>query len=305
MVPADARSPVAASSGLALLAPSADAADPAFIVPAPLRPPRIEDARRGWPRAPACAGLRRALNGAPLRACLRSPIRARSRRSQHGPVARNACACARGWPLRRARSVSAAGEPLPAALWAERLTCCTGGKYTRSGSRRWGAITQPRIGSRTSVRIRSPRGGYAAVLYCCTQLSSRSNYASELWSYGDSNPRPLACHQHAGHPPKSIAAGHRPRTCEPVLCDPARLRYFPAVLSDRSTPEIIRWRSLSSLLASLGVGMLPCSRYESIPGITSRLPSAAEHGQPAANRTVLVCRVPAIARVTEVSELRL
>jgi hypothetical protein len=78
MVPADARSPVAASSGLALLAPSAGAGDPAFIVPAPLRPPRIEDARRGWPRAPACAGLRRARNGAPLRGCLRSPIRARS-----------------------------------------------------------------------------------------------------------------------------------------------------------------------------------------------------------------------------------
>ena len=46
----------------------------------------------------------------------------------------------------------------------------------------------------------------AAVLCCCTSPWNcglgLSNYASDLgWSYGDSNPRPLACHESLTHPP--------------------------------------------------------------------------------------------------------
>jgi hypothetical protein len=72
---------------------------------------------------------------------------------------------------------------------------------------------------------------------CCTFAAVQrrkspakiSIYRSYLWSYGDSNPGPLACHQQAGHPPASIAAGHRPTTSAPVPRNPGRLRYFPAV----------------------------------------------------------------------------
>jgi hypothetical protein len=57
-----------------------------------------------------------------------------------------------------------------------------------------------------------------------------SNFASELgWSYGDSNPRPLACHPAAAHPPAFIPAGHRPRTCPMVCLRPSRLLYSAAV----------------------------------------------------------------------------
>jgi hypothetical protein len=49
------------------------------------------------------------------------------------------------------------------------------------------------------------------------------------WSYGDSNPGPLACHPQAARPPVSVLAGHRPRACAPVRSGPHRLRYFLAV----------------------------------------------------------------------------
>src|ERR1022692_2403682 len=49
------------------------------------------------------------------------------------------------------------------------------------------------------------------------------------WSYGDSNPRPLACHSVATRPPECICAGHPPRTCMRVRTDPGPLRYFAAV----------------------------------------------------------------------------
>ena len=58
-----------------------------------------------------------------------------------------------------------------------------------------------------------------------------SNYVSDQWSYGDLNPRPLACHQQAAHPQQCVRAGQRLRTSVPVLPDPGRLRYFSAVLS--------------------------------------------------------------------------
>jgi hypothetical protein len=56
------------------------------------------------------------------------------------------------------------------------------------------------------------------------------NYIPELWSYGDSNSGPLACHQQAMRPQPYIRAGQRLRTSAPVLPDPGRLRYFSAVL---------------------------------------------------------------------------
>ena len=79
----------------------------------------------------------------------------------------------------------------------------------------------------------------AAVLCCCTSPWNRglglSNYASDLgWSYGDSNPRPLACHTAATRPPASIAAGHRPRGSARVPRNPGRLLYFRAVPSRAS-----------------------------------------------------------------------
>jgi hypothetical protein len=61
-----------------------------------------------------------------------------------------------------------------------------------------------------------------------------SDYVSELqWSYGDSNPRPLACHPAATRPPACIGAGHRPRTSARVHRNPGLLRYFPAVSGAR------------------------------------------------------------------------
>ncbi len=54
------------------------------------------------------------------------------------------------------------------------------------------------------------------------------------WSYGYSNPGPLACHHQAAHPPESIPAGHRPCTYPTVHRNPDTLRYFAAVLTGRS-----------------------------------------------------------------------
>src|ERR1019366_8191672 len=38
------------------------------------------------------------------------------------------------------------------------------------------------------------------------------------WSYGDSNPRPLACHPVATRPPECVAAGHRPESAPRSAC---------------------------------------------------------------------------------------
>jgi hypothetical protein len=73
------------------------------------------------------------------------------------------------------------------------------------------------------------RAGRVAVLCCCTRRTKSSNFASYLWSYGDSNPGPLACHQQAARPLQYVCAGHRPRKCAPVPSGPHRLRYFLAV----------------------------------------------------------------------------
>jgi hypothetical protein len=78
-----------------------------------------------------------------------------------------------------------------------------------------------------------------------------SIYRPGLWSYGDSNPRPLACHQHAGHPPEYIRAGHRPLTCRAGHQCPDTLLYFPAVLTSPCPPFLlISGRSAATLCAT-------------------------------------------------------
>jgi hypothetical protein len=97
----------------------------------------------------------------------------------------------------------------------------------------------PAGGASPARRPDSNRSTVRLLLYFAAVLGLNpglffSNCVSELWSYGDSNPRPLACHQQATHPPPSIAAGHRPATCTPVRPGPGRLRYFRAVLPRRA-----------------------------------------------------------------------
>jgi hypothetical protein len=67
-------------------------------------------------------------------------------------------------------------------------------------------------------------------------LPGFSNFASDQWSYGDSNPRPLACHPAATRPQKSISAGHRPCKYPAVHRNPDTLRYFAAVRPDAPSP---------------------------------------------------------------------
>jgi hypothetical protein len=93
---------------------------------------------------------------------------------------------------------------------------------------------------------------------------------SDLWSYGDSNPRPLACHQQAGHPPQSICAAHRPRTCMRVRPDPGRLRYFPAVLISPAR----------MLTAPQPAGRRPAKATETLPRRLSATRHAAGTEQP-------------------------
>jgi hypothetical protein len=80
-------------------------------------------------------------------------------------------------------------------------------------------------GTRTAGR--APDGRSEAVvtwLVTCHRTGTQKQ-----WSYGDSNPRPLACHHQAAHPPASITAGHRPDPCPLIHLRPRRLLYFRAV----------------------------------------------------------------------------
>jgi hypothetical protein len=63
-----------------------------------------------------------------------------------------------------------------------------------------------------------------------------SNCFSDLWSYGDSNPRPLACHSVAPRPQQYICAGHSPGASARVHRDLRLLRYFSAVRIQASPP---------------------------------------------------------------------
>ena len=118
-------------------------------------------------------------------------------------------------------------------------------------------------------------GPPTAVLCCCTRLNPGlifSNRTFDLWSYGDSNSRPLACHQQATHPPQYIAAGHRPAACTPVRPGPGRLRYFRAVLPCRSAG--VHGRCGTSRRAHRG-SRLPTPRTISGPMTdTATLPAA-------------------------------
>src|ERR1017187_9113117 len=84
-------------------------------------------------------------------------------------------------------------------------------------------------------------GDYRCGTFLLYSLPGFSNYSSDQWSYGDSNPRPLACHPAATRPPECVAAGHRPGECTQVRLRPGRLRYFPAVpFSPPADPKLPR-----------------------------------------------------------------
>jgi hypothetical protein len=73
-------------------------------------------------------------------------------------------------------------------------------------------------------------GGYpVAILSCCTRCAIRS-IISDLWSYGDSNPRPLACHR------KSPGFTGLRRAHRSQRQRPSRLRPRPAAVKKRGRP---------------------------------------------------------------------
>ena len=104
------------------------------------------------------------------------------------------------------------------------------------------------------------------------RLSIR-NMCVTLWSYGDSNPRPLACHPAATRPPACIGAGHRPRTSARVHRNPGLLRYFPAVRPDAPPPEMST-RTPTTNTADRSAESCSGQRPE-IPAVTLRLYSSA------------------------------
>jgi hypothetical protein len=106
------------------------------------------------------------------------------------------------------------------------LACCATGQ---AASREGGPV-RPLTCGVVFGRIEEARPGMLSPS-ASTRTPPVRIYAIELeeWSYGDSNPRPLACHQQAAHPQKSIRAGHRPQPCTGVRDRPTRLRYFRAV----------------------------------------------------------------------------
>jgi hypothetical protein len=203
-----------------------------------------------------CAA-RRAVRSLTRRARIGAPLRARR------PTARQPQTTqARARVTQRLSPRPPSRRRPPGAPSAKWLTCCTCGnrtpeqvnlahasrrstrgppdqtprgesRFSRSAARRSrGARSSGRRPAsrpdRTRTNVRLPPAG-PAVLCRCTTRSTRSNQVPEMWSYGDSNPRPLACHHRAGHPPGSVPAGHRPGACTAARAGPGRLRYFPAV----------------------------------------------------------------------------
>ena len=76
-----------------------------------------------------------------------------------------------------------------------------------------------------------------------------------VWSYGDSNPRPLPCHTAATRPQQYICAGHRLRTSARVPRNPGRLLYFRAVrapLEPRAEDPGLSTYEISARLAAEG-----------------------------------------------------
>ena len=94
-----------------------------------------------------------------------------------------------------------------------------------------------------------------------------------MWSYGDSNPGPLACHQQAARPPQYFCAGHRPRKYAPVPSSPHRLRYFPAVPA--SLPgQAPNERLTSQNLQELYRGALQGDQHPTAPDECRKAPAA-------------------------------
>ena len=98
---------------------------------------------------------------------------------------------------------------------ADTPTCATGGRARFCLVRQTLRLSRARAatGQETPSSARTPEPNWratvvaaaAAVLCCCTRPWNHglgaSNYASDLgWSYGDSNPGPLACHESLASP---------------------------------------------------------------------------------------------------------
>ena len=86
------------------------------------------------------------------------------------------------------------GHQLVMTLW-ERKFVLPGSLEPLAGPRLGGNASSSASGAQLNrTDVRPYRGGR-----CCTLLlyllPGCSNYGSDLWSYGDSNPRPLACHE--------------------------------------------------------------------------------------------------------------
>jgi hypothetical protein len=132
------------------------------------------------------------------------------------PDAVERCRAEEPWkaPFAIAKSTTVNGANLWVRLGQPRQTNAAGEVSQGGNSRRCSLVSRPEFSAASSVGTpcqkprrrrdsaartgvwglrRSPLRYFAAVLALSSGLGF-SNYASDLWSYGDSNPRPLACH---------------------------------------------------------------------------------------------------------------
>lgn len=184
------------------------------------RPRRHERATQHQRRAPTC---RVALSA-----------RTSSRRSTRQPIT------AQGRGQRRQRLTTCLAARVNGADRAAGRNSNKSGRVVRQGKKQRSCWSKSSHACCLQAGLRSPEGigpqrerrskGPVAVLCCCTPARTDSNYTSDLWSYGESNPGPLPCHQQAPRPLTSIGAGHRPPTSPRDRPCPGRLRYCRAVL---------------------------------------------------------------------------
>jgi len=184
------------------------------------RPRRHERATQHQRRAPTC---RVALSA-----------RTSSRRSTRQPIT------AQGRGQRRQRLTTCLAARVNGADRAAGRNSNKSGRVVRQGKKQRSCWSKSSHACCLQAGLRSPEGigpqrerrskGPVAVLCCCTPARTDSNYAPDLWSYGDSNSGPLACHQQAARPPASITAGHRPRPYLHMHRHPGRLLYFTLLL---------------------------------------------------------------------------
>jgi hypothetical protein len=199
--------------------------------PAPQRDPS---------RAPGATNAQPSTNGARRRAELRLSARTSSRRSTRQPIT------AQGRGQRRQRLTTCLAARVNGADRAAGRNSNKSGRVVRQGKKQRSCWSKSSHACCLQAGLRSPEGigpqrerrskGPVAVLCCCTPARTDSNYAPDLWSYGDSNSGPLACHQQAARPPASITAGHRPRPYLHMHRHPGRLLYFTAVLPRSRRP---------------------------------------------------------------------